>query len=58
MLIVYLTNGVWALDITLQQVQLIMVEEEKKKAEAGNYIMHDVSADAFLLLRMDIQSLQ
>jgi hypothetical protein len=31
-----------------------MVEEEKVKAEAGNGIMHDVSAGAFLLHGMDI----
>jgi hypothetical protein len=53
-----LADGVWALDVTLQQVRLLMAEEEKAKAEAGNNIMHDVMASAFLLLGMDIQSLQ
>jgi hypothetical protein len=55
---IYLTDGVWALDVTLQQVRLLMAEEEKAKVEAGNGSMHDVSAGAFLLLGMDIQSLQ
>jgi hypothetical protein len=35
-----------------------MAEEEKKKAETGTGIIHDVSASAFLLLGMDIQGLQ
>jgi hypothetical protein len=35
-----------------------MAEEEKEKAEAGTGITHDVSAGAFLLLGMDIQTLQ
>jgi len=35
-----------------------MAEEEKDKAEAGMAVMHDVSARAFLLLRMDIEGLQ
>jgi len=46
------------LDVTLQQVRLLMAEEEKAKVEAGTSIMHDVSAGAFLLLGMDIQGLQ
>ena len=46
------------LDITLHQVRLLMAEEEKEKAEAGTGITHDVSAGAFLLLGMDIQTLQ
>ena len=45
------------LDITLHQVRL-MAEEEKERAEAGTGITHDVSASAFLLLSMDIQTLQ
>ena len=56
---IYLTDGLfWAIDVTLQQVQLLMVKEEKAEAEAGNSITHDVSAGAFLLLGMDIQCLQ
>ena len=51
-------NGIWVLDVTLQQVRLRMAEEEKAKAAAGNSVMHDVSAGAFLLLGMDIQCLQ
>jgi hypothetical protein len=58
MLIVYLTDGICASDVTLQQVRLLMAEEEKRKAETGNSVMHDVSASAFLLLGMDIQCLQ
>ena len=53
-----LTDGAWVLDVTLQQVHLLMAQEEKSKAEAGNSIMHDVSSSAFLLLGMDIQCLQ
>ena len=56
---IYLTDGLfWAVDVTLQQVRLLMAEEEKAEAEAGNSITHDVSAGAFLLLGMDIQCLQ
>ena len=56
---IYLTDGLfWAVDVTLQQVRLLMAEEEKAEAEAGNSIMHDVSAGVFLLLEMDIQCLQ
>ena len=58
MLIVHLTDGIRALDVTLQQVCLMMAEEEKKMAEASNSVMHDVSASTFLLLEMDIQCLQ
>ena len=54
MLIIYLTEGVCVLDITLQQVWLLIAEEEKVKAVASNSVMHDVSAGAFLLLGMDI----
>jgi len=35
-----------------------MAEEEKAKAEAGTSVVHDVTAGAFLLLGMDIQTLQ
>jgi hypothetical protein len=35
-----------------------MAEEEKERAEAGTGIVHDVSAGAFLLLGMEIQTLQ
>jgi hypothetical protein len=35
-----------------------MAEEEKARAEEGISIVHDVSPSAFLLLGMDIQSLQ
>ena len=46
------------LDVTLQQVRLLMAEEEKASAEAGTSSMHDVSGSAFLLLGMDIEGLQ
>ena len=46
------------LDVTLQQVWLLIAEEEKVRAEAGNGSMHDVTASAFLLLGMDIEGLQ
>jgi hypothetical protein len=36
----------------------MIAQEERAKAEAGNSIMHDVTASAFLLLGMDIQCLQ
>jgi hypothetical protein len=45
-------------DVTLAQVRLLMTEEEKKNAEAGDSVMHDVSASAFLLLGIDIEGLQ
>lgn len=35
-----------------------MAEEEKQKAEAGDSVIHDVSAGAFLLLGTEIQNLQ
>jgi hypothetical protein len=46
------------LDVTLQQVQLLMVEEERAKAEASHSIMHNVTASTFLLLEIDIEGLQ
>ncbi len=46
------------LDVTLQQVRLLIAEEEKARAEAGTGSMHDVTASAFLLLGMDIEGLQ
>jgi len=46
------------LDVTLQQVRLLMAEEEKARVEAGTSIMHNVSVGVFLLLGMDIQGLQ
>lgn len=46
------------IDITLQQVRLIIAEEEKARADAGSSVTHDVTAGAFLLLGMDIQNLQ
>jgi hypothetical protein len=46
------------LDVSLQQVRLLLAEEEKTKAETSTGITHDVSASAFLLLGMDIQGLQ
>lgn len=45
-------------DVTLQQVRLLMAEEEQAKAEAGTAFLHNVSAGAFLLLGMDIEALQ
>jgi hypothetical protein len=46
------------LDVTLQQVRLLMAEEEKARIEAGMSITHDVSASAFLLLGINIKGLQ
>jgi hypothetical protein len=46
------------LDVTLQQVRLLMAQEEKARVEAGTSVTHEVSAGAFLLLGMDIQGLQ
>jgi hypothetical protein len=54
MLNVSITNQDIMIDITLQQVHLLMAEKEKEKLEAGTGILHDVSASAFLLLSMDI----
>jgi hypothetical protein len=53
-----LRHLIGSLDVTLQQVRLLMAEEEKEKVEAGTDVTHDVSASAFLLLGMDIQGLQ
>lgn len=47
-----------SLDITLQQVRLLIAEEEKARAEAGSSVTHDVTAGAFILLGMDIHNLQ
>ena len=46
------------IDVTVQQVRLLMAEEEKAKVDAGTSVIHDISAGAFLLLGMDIQGLQ
>lgn len=46
------------LDVTLDQVRLMMAEEEKKRAEAGDVVLNDVSTGAFLLLGTEIQNPQ
>lgn len=45
-------------DKTLDSVRLKMAEEDKKKADAGDGVMPDVSAGAFVLLGTEIQVLQ
>lgn len=45
-------------DKTLDTVHLKMAEEDKKKADAGDGMMPNVSAGAFILLGTEIQVLQ
>lgn len=42
----------------LSKLQLLIAEEEKKRAEDGLASMHEVNRSAFLLLRLSIENTQ
>ena len=42
----------------MDQLRLMMAEEEKERAELGTTYVHSVSASAFLLLGIEIETLQ
>lgn len=42
----------------MDQVRFVMAEEEKERAELGTSFVHTVSASSFLLLGIEIETLQ
>lgn len=44
--------------ISLEQIRYIMAQEEKMCAESGLHAVHSVSASAFILLAVEVQTLQ
>lgn len=44
--------------VTMDQVRFIMASEEKERAEKGTAFVHAVSASTFLLLGIEIETLQ